>query len=135
MKISKRTARKEALDNGFRSKFEFDFSKKLKSMRKVVKYEADKIIYMQPEQTKTYIPDWKICNKTYCETKGIFVSSDRKKILAVIRDNPDINLYILFQNSKLTLSKKSKTTYGEWCTKNGIIWADIKDINKWRKWF
>ena len=129
MRTSKRTARKEAVANGFRSKFEFDFSKKLKSMKKKVEYETDKIIYTQPEQTKTYIPDWKIFDKTYIETKGIFSSQDRKKILAVIRDNPDIKLYILFQNSKLTLSKKSKTTYGEWCTKNGIIWADIKDIN------
>lgn len=135
MRITKRFARKEALLAGFRSKFELDFSKKIKSIHKKAEYEADKIPYIVPQQTKNYIPDWKIAPKTYIETKGLFSSTDRKKIILVLLHNPGIKLYLLFQNSKLTISKKSKTTYGDWADKNNIEWSDIKNITKWRKWF
>lgn len=135
MRITKRFARKEALLAGFRSKFELDFSKKVKSIHKKAEYEAEKLSYTQPEQVKNYIPDWKIREKVFIETKGLLDSAGRKKILLVIKCNPDIKLYLLFQNSKLTLSKKSKTTYGDWASKNNIEWSDIKNITKWRKWF
>lgn len=133
--ISRREARKEALKAGFRSNFEYEFSKKLKALKKKVSYETDKLLYTQPEVKRVYTPDWTIKKDVYIETKGIFSSVDRKKILLVLKSNPEITLYLLFQNSKLTLSKKSNTTYAEWCDKNNIKWADIKDINRWRKWF
>ena len=135
MRITKRKARKEAFEHGFRSKFEFDFSKRLQALKLKAEYEKEKLDYIQPEKYRKYLPDWKIATDKYIETKGIFSASDRQKILYVMRANPSITIYILFQNSKVRLSKISKTTYGEWCTKNGIIWADIKDEKKWRQWF
>ena len=135
MKISKRFARKEAFANGYRSKFEYDFSKKLKELKLKAEYEANKIYYIQPEQTRSYCPDWKIRERTYIETKGRFTSADRKKILLVRECNPETKVYLLFQNSKVTLSKASKTTYGDWCDKNKIEWADIKEVKIWKGWF
>lgn len=135
MRISKRTARKEAVANGFRSKFEFAFSKKLKELNLKAEYEKDKIIYTQPESIRTYTPDWFISHGVYVETKGRFTAADRQKILWVRRSNPKVTVYLLFQNSKVTLSKVSKTTYGMWCDKNSIPWADIKDEVRWSKWF
>jgi len=135
MRITKRTARKEAIQNGFRSNFEFNFFKKIESLKLNVQYETDKLVYIQPEKKRNYLPDWKIKPKTYIETKGIFSSTDRQKILFVIKCNPEVKLYMLFQNSKLTLNKKSKTTYSDWCDKMHIEWADIKNERKWRQWF
>ena len=135
MRITKRIARKEAIQHGFRSNFEFNFFKKIESLKLKVQYEHDKLVYIQPEKKRNYLPDWKIKPYTYIETKGIFSSSDRQKILMVIKCNPEVKLYMLFQNSKLTLNKKSKTTYSDWCNKMCIEWADIKDERKWRKWF
>lgn len=135
MRITKRKARKEALDNGFRSKFEFEFYKKIKGLKLKVEYESEKIHYIQPQKNRTYVPDWKINTGVFIETKGLFTAADRKKILLVREYNPKITVYLLFQNSKVTLSKTSKTSYGDWCDKNGIIWADIRDIRKWKGWF
>lgn len=98
-------------------------------------YEKDKIAYTVPETSRTYHPDWFIGDRRYIETKGRFTSYDRSKTLWVRKSNPEITVYLLFQDSKKTLSKKSKTTYGDWCNKHGIPWADIRDTEKWKGWF
>jgi Phage endonuclease I len=135
MRISKRTARKEAISKGYRSKFELDFSKKLKELKLKALYESEKIHYIQPEKRRTYNPDWTIGKNKYIEQKGRFTTSDRQKTLLVQLSNPNIKVYLIFQNSNITLSKVSNTTYGMWCDKNGIEWADIKNVTKWSKWF
>jgi hypothetical protein len=135
MRISKRKARKEAIANGYRSKFELTFANKLKELGLKAEYESEKIHYIQPEKVRMYNPDWTIRKGIYIETKGRFTATDRAKMLFVIKSNPFITFYMIFQNSNVTLSKVSKTTYGQWCDKNGIEWADIKNITKWSKWF
>lgn len=135
MRISKRKARAVAISEGYRSKFEHTFNQTIADLGFKANYESDRIKYIQPERVKTYIPDWTIRKNVYIETKGRFTATDRMKMLMVIKSNPQIKIYMLFQNSNVTLSKKSKTTYGEWCTKNNIDWADIKEIDKWKRWF
>lgn len=135
MQITKKKARKEAFKQGYRSNFELTFATKLKELGLKAQYESEKIHYIQPEKVRTYNPDWTIRKGYYIETKGRFIASDRQKILMVQKSNPKITIYLLFQNSKVTLSKVSNTTYGDWCDTRGIIWADIKDITKWSKWF
>lgn len=135
MRITKRKARKEAIANGYRSKFELTFANKLKELGLKAEYESKKIHYIQPEKVRTYNPDWTIGKDIYIEQKGRFTAVDRSKMLHVIKSNPFVTFYMLFQNSNVTLSKVSKTTYGQWCNKNNIEWADIKNITKWSKWF
>lgn len=135
MRISKRQARKEAHAHGYRSNFEYDFSKRLALLNLKADYEKDKVKYIVPETKKTYTPDWSIGEGTYIETKGRFTAQDRKKTLLVRESNPNITVYLLFQNSKVYLSKVSKTTYADWCIKNNIPWADIKDVKIWKGWF
>lgn len=135
MRISKRQARQGALSRGFRSKFEDNFSSMLIELKLKVEYETDKITFIQPAKKRIYTPDWKIGTNQYIETKGLFTAADRQKTLLVREQNPEIKVYLLFQNSRVTLTKKSKTTYAMWCDKNNIEWADIKDIDKWKGWF
>lgn len=126
-----RRARKEAYANGYRSKFELDIAKWFDKNGVKYEYEKCRIKYFVPETVKTYTPDWSLVGQgnILLESKGRFTSCDRKKMLLVIRSNPTLTIRMLFQNASVKLSKTSKTTYGDWCDKNKIEWAD------WRKGF
>lgn len=137
-KSSNRPASKNRLDNKgiYRSKFEADFAKALSKHGLVADYEKDKLKYIQPEQARTYTPDWTIRENVFIETKGRFTGADRKKMLWVRDCAPEGTIiYLLFMRSSVTLSKSSKTSYGDWATKNNFVWADIKDIKTWKEWF
>jgi predicted nuclease of restriction endonuclease-like RecB superfamily len=100
-------------------KFKSQFEKDVASFYKLTNYETESIKYTL---TNNYTPDFKIKNNVYIECKGFFKPSDRRKILEVIKQYPNIKLIMFFQNSKVKLGKRSKTTYGDWCSKHGIEW-------------
>lgn len=83
------------------------------------KYEQTKLKYTLENN---YNPDFSLSDTIYLETKGFFKPSDRRKMLEVVKQHPDKKFIMLFQNSNITLSKKSKTTYADWCNKNNIEW-------------
>lgn len=83
------------------------------------KYELDSIIYTLENR---YTPDFKISDNTYLECKGFFKPSDRRKMVEVMKQHPNITFIMLFQDSSVRLTKRSKTTYGDWCSKKGIQW-------------
>lgn len=87
---------------------------------KQVKYEPDRISFTQPPQDRTYCPDFKIAENVYIETKGRLTVEDRKKHKWFKEQHPDITVIFLFLNSMNTLTKKSRTTYGEWADDNNI---------------
>ena len=111
MTIQKRT---------FRSKLEKQVGDLLEQIGVVYEYETHKISYVIQHN---YKPDFILPNGIYLETKGFWDAADRRKILAVVRDNPDIDLRMVFQAPFNKISKKSKTTYAQWCEKHGIKWA------------
>jgi len=86
-------------------------------------YETLKVQYIKPAKPSTYKPDFILKNGIIVEAKGLFTASDRKKHLLVKEQNPDLDIRFLFQNPNQTLSKKSRTTYADWCNKNGFTWA------------
>ena len=88
-----------------------------------VVYEADVIPYTVPQSNHKYKPDFKIRDGVYIESKGIFDAKDRQKILLLKEQRPDITILMLFQNANQKLYKGGKSSYGDWCTKNGIAWS------------
>lgn len=82
-------------------------------------YEVEKVPYFLENN---YNPDFKLNGSVYLEAKGFFKPSDRRKMLEVIKQHPEKTFIMFFQNSKVKLSRKSKTTYGDWCDKNNIQW-------------
>lgn len=82
-------------------------------------YEIEAIPYVIESK---YNPDFKLAKNVFLETKGFFKDSDRRKILAVVKQHPDKKIIMYFQDSTVKLRKKGKMTYGEWCDKNGIEW-------------
>jgi hypothetical protein len=133
---SKRFHRREAISKGFRSKFELDVAKWFVEEKLSVEYEPCKIKYTVPESQHVYTPDFQPLKKDniYLEAKGYFSAADRKKMLHVIRSNPEIEFRMILQNSSMKISKRSKTTYAMWCDKNNIEWCDWKDKTKLKRW-
>lgn len=74
----------------------------------------------------TYNPDWTLRPGVFLEAKGRFTSADRAKHLAVKKQNPDVIVYFLFEKPYQTLNKRSKTTYADWCDKNGFPWTTLE---------
>ena len=89
------------------------------------KYESEKISYTIQHH---YCPDFVLPNHVYLEAKGYWAPADRRKILAVKKDNPDMDLRMVFQAPYNKINKKSKTTYAMWCEKHDIPWTAYHDI-------
>jgi len=109
----------------FRSKLEEKVATLLKELGVSFEYESTQVPYVIQHH---YTPDFLLPNHVYLETKGYWDAADRRKVLAVKRDNPDIDLRMVFQSPYNTISKKSKTTYAKWCDKHDIPWTAYHEI-------
>ena len=124
--------RRAALRKGYRSGLEDETVEYLKGKRIKFEYEKLKIEYWKPASKHTYTPDFVLLDSgIIVETKGYFTAADRKKHLLIREQHPDLDIRFVFSNSRSKLSKKSKTTYGDWCDKNGFIYADKVIPNEW----
>jgi hypothetical protein len=111
-------------DPDYRSKFEQTIGEFLGTN---AEHEPERIYFTQPSKQRFYLPDFKTKGGAYIECKGKWDASDRIKHVWLREQHPEKRIAIIFQNAKVRLSKKSKTTYGEWATKNNIEWYDWKD--------
>ena len=116
---------KNKYDIKFRSKLEEKVACLLSELGVDYEYESTKVPYTIQHH---YYPAFILPNNIYLETKGYWDSKDRRKVLAVKRDNPDLDLRMVFQAPYNTISKKSKTTYAMWCEKHKIPWTSYHDI-------
>ncbi len=108
----------------FRSGLEERFGKLLDKNAVPYLYEVDRIKYTIQSR---YTPDFSLPNGVIIETKGFFKPSDRSKHIAIKAQHPELDIRFVFQRNN-TLSKKSKTTYGDWATKHGFQWCIFPNI-------
>ena len=119
------------IKNGYRSGLEEKVSKQLEDLGIPYEYEKLKITY-EVHENRTYTPDFKIlANGIIVETKGRFVTADRKKHLLIKKQHPEIDIRFVFSNSNAKLQKKSPTSYADWCDKNGFLYADKLIPQEW----
>ena len=102
-----------------RSGLEIQVAELLDELKIDYEYEPDKVNYVIEAR---YIPDFKV-GDVYLETKGFFKPSDRRKMLAVKKCNPDLDIRLVFQAPYNKISKHSKTTYAKWAEKHGFPWC------------
>ncbi len=121
---------KRGLKEGYRSGLEEKISKQLEDLGIDGQYEQHKIKFVQPAKERTYTPDFKVGN-VYIETKGRFVTADRQKHLMIKKDQPELDIRFVFQNSRQKLYKGAKSTYADWCTKHGFLFADKLIPEEW----
>jgi hypothetical protein len=130
-KVTKKSSNWVARKYGFKSGLEENISVQIESKGIKVEYETEKVAYTIPASQHTYNPDFKLPNGIFVETKGRFVAADRKKHLLVKAQNPTLDIRFVFSNSKNKITKTSKTTYGDWCDKNGYIYSDKIIPDSW----
>lgn len=94
-------------------------------------YEDRVIHYTKPEKVARYTPDFELDNGIIIEAKGRFLTQDRQKHLLVKAQHPEHDIRFVFSRSKERISKKSKTTYADWCTRHGFLFADEKIPDEW----
>lgn len=121
-----------AYQRSFRSGLEVKVATKLKESGVEFEYETLKIKY-RVDEIRTYTPDFVFPNGLIVETKGYFDSNDRKKHLLIKVQFPELDIRFVFQNSSTKIRKGSKTSYGDWCQKNGFIYADKEVPKEWLK--
>jgi hypothetical protein len=115
----------------FRSKFE----------KKVYENHCDAGLDYEPQSPvisyntpARYIPDFRLPNGVFIEAKGYFDSRSRAKMLRVKRQNPALDIRILFQRASNRLTKSPNSmTYWQWAEKHGFPWAEGEVIPK--GWF
>ena len=109
----KLTSNQVGLKYGFRSGLEIAISEELDLNKIKYEFEKVKLKYTVPEKVHTYTPDFYLKEKDFfIETKGLFTSSDRKKMRFIKEQHPKLDIRFIFSNSRQRISKKSKTTYG-----------------------
>ena len=108
----------------FRSGLEERLAKSLDKQNIPYLYECQKFDYVTASK---YTPDFFLPNGVVLEAKGFFAPQDRRKIKAIKEQHPDLDLRLVFQRNNL-LSKKSKSTYGDWADKLGIPWCIYPNI-------
>ena len=136
MTSSSRTsdARKRAIAEGYRSGLEEVVAQDLTLRGVVFTYEEVIISYSKPQKSHKYTPDFVLLeNGIIVETKGRFLTADRQKHLLIKQQHPHLDIRFVFSNSKAKISKTSKTTYADWCVKNGFKFADKKVPEAWLK--
>ena len=109
----------------FRSGLEERVADLLSELGVSYEYESTKVPY---EIQFNYTPDFILPSGIMLETKGYWDSADRRKILAVKKCNPTLDIRMVFQAPYNKIYKGSKTTYAAYCTKHDIPWAAFHSI-------
>lgn len=129
-----RNIRKRAIANGYRSGLEEDIGLQLKEAGVSAQYEPFRIPYIMPAQKRHYTPDYVLPNGIVIESKGRFTPEDRKKHLWIRDDyGSSLDLRFVFNNPRGKLRKGSKTSYADWCEKNGFLFAAKEIPKEWIK--
>ena len=130
--MSRYSARYLARKNGYRSGLEDQVAANLNDLKISYSYESLKIEW-EDLSYRTYTPDFILHNGIIIETKGLFTMMDRRKHMCIKKQHPKLDIRFVFTNSNRKLRKNAKSTYGEWCIKYGIPYADRVIPQSWIK--
>jgi len=126
-----KSIRKTHKGTTYRSTFEYQAALDFDRRGIKYKYEPFTLTY-EVNEARKYTPDFALEGSPfYLEFKGWLTLADRKKALRVRRDNPEVEIRFVFQNSTNKIRKGSKTTYANWCDNNGFKWADVYVPQEW----
>ena len=130
--MSPHKVRREAIKYGYRSGLEHTISMALDTIKYNYDYESIKIEW-EDLAYRTYTPDFILKNGIIIETKGRFLTTDRRKHLCIKKQHPKLDIRFVFTNSRSKLSKGAKSTYAEWCIRHGFRYYDRIIPEDWLK--
>lgn len=128
---AQRNAAKRKALYPYKSHLEAKFAALIRKAGLAADYEPDRLEFITKSH---YVPDWKIAENTYIETKGYLSSSNRSRLIDFKKQYPHITVCLVFQASQNKIYKNSKTTYAQWAERHGFEWSDIKDGVKPEWW-
>lgn len=108
----------------YRSRLEDRIAAQLEEAGCPFTYERTRHPYIIPARKAHYVEDFDLNEVFIVEAKGYFTPDDRKKLLLLKDQNPDLDIRLVFQRASNKLHKNSPTTYGKWCDDHGFKWAD-----------
>jgi hypothetical protein len=123
--------KKKKATSKFRSGLEVSVIENLTKRKVSFKYEKCVVHYFKPSKEHKYTPDLELDNGLIIEIKGYLKREDRMKHILVKQQHPKLDIRFVFGNSKNKIYKTSKTTYADWCTKNGFQYADKLIPEEW----
>jgi len=123
---------KQARKHGYRSGLEHKISIYLDELKQNYGYASIKIEW-EDLAYRTYTPDFILNNGIIIETKGRFLTADRRKHLAIKKQHPRLDIRFVFTNSRAKLRKGAKSSYAEWCIKYGFLYYDRIIPEDWLK--
>ena len=109
----------------FRSGLEERIAELFENLGVIYEYESTKVPYVIQHN---YTPDFCLANGIFLEAKGYWDAESRRKMLAVKKANPDLDIRMVFQSPYNKISKNSKTTYAKFCDKHEIPWTTFTEI-------
>lgn len=109
----------------FRSGLEKDVANLLDELQVTFEYESERIAYILQ---CNYTPDFLLPNGVFLETKGRLTVEDRRKMIAVKKANPELDIRFVFQAPYNKINKGSHTTYAAWAEKHGFKWCAYHSI-------
>jgi len=115
----------------YRSKFEQKIAEQLEQNHIAFEYEKVKLRWIDPAKNRVYTPDYKIANGIIIECKGFWKPQDRLKMLEVIKQYPDLDIRMVFQDAHKKINKGSSTTYADWCEKYNIKYSHKEIPEEW----
>jgi hypothetical protein len=109
----------------FRSGLEEKVADLLTNLGVKYEYESKRIPYTL---RCNYTPDFLLPNSVYLETKGHLTEEDRRKMKAVKKDNPNLDIRFVFQAPLQQDLKGIQNYLRQWCEKNGFLWCSYSSI-------
>lgn len=114
---------------GFRSGFERTLDTQLKREKVKYGYETLKLPYVIES---VYSPDFILENGVIIEAKGKLDADDRRKMIAVKKTYPHLDIRFVFMAAQNSIVG-GKQTNAMWAEKNGFPWADKRIPEDWLK--
>lgn len=119
-----------AWTQGFRSMSEVRFAALLQTRGIDYNYERHTVVYQHNPQK--YTVDFTVKSKKgediHFEYKGKLDGPTRKKLRAIKKSNPRMDLRLVFEKPNNKIYKGAKMRYFEWAERNKIPWYNCKDI-------
>ena len=122
------TAIKNKLKGGLEPRV-YDKLLTFKDKNFVVEYETEKLEYSIPGN---YCPDFPLTvdgHKVYLEVKGYFDDQALKKMDAVTKAYPELDIRMVFEKDN-KLSRRKRKKYSDWCNERNIPWILLKNLTK-----
>ena len=123
MYSSYNAARKKRKRGEFKGKLEEQINQSLLDQGLGISYEGERFDYYLK---RWYTPDFLVKGQAFdfwIEVKGYWPSSRRNQFLCVLRNHPNLNIFVALQSPHQRISKQSRTTYCQWCEKYGVAWC------------